>query len=452
MFVKNITETTQKIRIDWVETEIGAWEVFQTTESKAEELVRNYPSIIGYADAEDISWSGDLSELDDVEITNPTDWQIMTFDETSDKWENSKIRKPSIQDKTILLMGDSYGDSNSIANPRVPLVISKLWLTKYYAISKGGHCFTGKDWAPSGTTWATLRWITDLQNFVANKTEEELADIDVCCIVWGFNDIYSTYTNIQTYMEAFFTYAKTVLPNAEFMLWMAGWADQVGSFTTPNTTYSWCAARLRLHTIVARAYRECAKYGCKYMGDLYLCLHNYWADFDNSKYHPNERGAQKIANNICNCLLWWNVTVYEWEVNEVFTKSGNTPTDQTFFHATQNWGVISVYNRVNSTTYAPELVSFKTAKAITRADNVSLNGIDTDESFTFKSWLIWAKDWDGSYNFICDLAINGVDNFYRTSFMVSTSWVPQFIAPVDIASWTSCTLRIRSTSVLADLT
>jgi len=91
MFVKNITETTQKIRIDWVETEIGAWEVLQVTESKAEELVRNYPSIIGYADAWDISWSGDLSDLDDVEITNPTDWQILSFDGTSEKWKNKEV-------------------------------------------------------------------------------------------------------------------------------------------------------------------------------------------------------------------------------------------------------------------------------------------------------------------------------------------------------------------------
>ena len=88
MFVKNITETTQKIRIDWVETEIGAWEVFQTTESKAEELVRNYPSIIGYADAGDISWSGDLSELDDVEITDPQDWDVLSYDATSEKFKN----------------------------------------------------------------------------------------------------------------------------------------------------------------------------------------------------------------------------------------------------------------------------------------------------------------------------------------------------------------------------
>lgn len=95
MFVKNITETTQKIRIDWVETEIGAWEVFQTTEGKAEELVRNYPSIIGYADAWDISWSGDISDLDDVEITNPTDWQIMSFDETSEKWKNKEVEADS---------------------------------------------------------------------------------------------------------------------------------------------------------------------------------------------------------------------------------------------------------------------------------------------------------------------------------------------------------------------
>jgi len=395
--------------------------------------------------------SGEISDLDDVDIVNPQDWQILSFDETSEKWTNSKIRKPSIQDKTILFLWDSYGDPQRDPNSRPPYVIAKLGLTKYYKVCTGWHGFTGKDWAPSGTTGASLRWITDLQNFVASKTEEELADIDICCIVWGFNDIYSTYTNIQTYMEAFFTYAKTVLPNAEFMLWMCGWADQVGSFTTPNTTYSWGQARLRLCTIVARAYRECAKYGCKYMGDLYLSLHHYWVDFDNTKYHPSSVWVQKLADNICNCLLWWNVIIYNGEVAEVFTKNGETPTDQTFFYATQDWNVISSYNKVNQPNAIAETIQFITKKALTRAYNVSLNGIDTEESFIFKSWLIWNKDWSGSFNFVCDLYINGTDNFYRTWFMVSTTWIPQFIAPVDIASWTSCTLRIRSMTVLADI-
>lgn len=35
--------------------------------------------------------SGDISDLDDVEITNPTEWQIMSFDETSEKWKNKEV-------------------------------------------------------------------------------------------------------------------------------------------------------------------------------------------------------------------------------------------------------------------------------------------------------------------------------------------------------------------------
>ena len=122
MFVKNITETTQKIRIDWVETEIGAWEVFQTTESKAEELVRNYPSIIGYADAGDISWSGDISDLDDVEINNPTDWQILSFDETSEKWENKEVEADS---SNVSYRWMSVEQALDVANPLVENLINE---------------------------------------------------------------------------------------------------------------------------------------------------------------------------------------------------------------------------------------------------------------------------------------------------------------------------------------
>ena len=91
MFVKNITETTQKIRIDWVETEVEAWAVFQTTESKAEELVRNYPSIIGYATIEDVSESGALEDLSDVEITTPKNWEVLSYDATSEKFKNKGV-------------------------------------------------------------------------------------------------------------------------------------------------------------------------------------------------------------------------------------------------------------------------------------------------------------------------------------------------------------------------
>ena len=449
MFVKNITETTQKIRIDWVETEIGAWEVFQTTESKAEELVRNYPSIIGYASIEDVSESGELAELKDVDITNPQEWDVLSYD--GDKFVNKEPKGNKIQDKTILFIGDSYGDSNSIQNPRYPLVISKLGLTKVYRLTTGGHGFTGKDGATSGTTWPQLRRITDLTTFVGAHTEKELADIDIVCIVWGFNDNYSTQATIKSYMSAFFTYAKEHLPNAEFMLWFAWRADQVASLTTPNLTVSWDNMRRRLRA-VKQVYETCGVYGCKYMGDLNLTLHQYWVDFDNTKYHPSSAWAEKLATAICNCLVSWSFNVSMYEIPQVFTKTVNeTDTEVTCFYATQRDDHIQVHNTLNVPTALSTIVQGTTAKAINRWESVVFNGQDMVQKYVMKSWLYGSKSWSGSLNLVWDLFITWGTEFIRCPVLITTWGFLQFQAPCDIATDTNISLRIRGWDSLADL-
>jgi hypothetical protein len=127
MQLKNVSDETLTITEQSHTEEIASGKSFIVSDDKAREVINMYGNKVEQklkVDG-DVS-SGEISDLDDVEIVNPQDKQIMQFNGTSEKWTNSKIRKPSIQDKTILLMGDSYGDSNSIANPRVPLVISKL--------------------------------------------------------------------------------------------------------------------------------------------------------------------------------------------------------------------------------------------------------------------------------------------------------------------------------------
>ena len=154
MFVKNITETTQKIRIDWVETEIGAWEVFQTTEGKAEELVRNYPSIIGYASIEDVSESGELAGLKDVDITNPQEWDVLSYD--GDKFVNKETLEwiPCEHWNTCAPSYNQY-DVTRITNEWY--INFKAWTT---VTAKSGYAFWIYDYTTSPRTQLWSGWET----------------------------------------------------------------------------------------------------------------------------------------------------------------------------------------------------------------------------------------------------------------------------------------------------
>ena len=187
MFVKNITETTQKIRIDWVETEIGAWEVFQTTESKAEELVRNYPSIIGYADAGGISWSGEISDLDDVSITNPTDWQILSFDGTSEKWENKEM---NIEDLT------NYNEeTNRVAEHRMVL----KWNSNTNKWDKlPEDCTQDQDWLTLDFNTFDKGAKYRFNNCIVTNGHPAMLNLDGQGKVHGVLEVFESYSYNQT--------------------------------------------------------------------------------------------------------------------------------------------------------------------------------------------------------------------------------------------------------------
>ena len=61
-------------------------------------------SPIGGSDVED------LTDLDDVVITSPVDYQVLCYDATSGKWKNQGVSgaQASIDGSTLVLSGNSY--------------------------------------------------------------------------------------------------------------------------------------------------------------------------------------------------------------------------------------------------------------------------------------------------------------------------------------------------------
>ena len=355
-------------------------------------------------------------------------------------------------ERTALFIGDSYGASTSIANPWYEIVTSRISYKKTYRLTTGGHGFTGKDGAPSGTTGATLRWITDLTSFVNSHTATELVEITEVYIIGGFNDIYSTYENILSYMEAFFIYAKANLPNACFYVGMSGWADAVVYFTTPNTSYSGITARLRLSTIVARAYRECSRYGAIYMGDLFLTLHNYGVDFDSSKYHPSAAGAEKLAEAICNFILGKTINIGVIETPEVFIEKSSTEdegTEKTYFWCRQKNNLIALTTKINAPPNPLNAISFTTRSVFNKGVSTLLNLTNSDKYILLKSGLYAGKDGDGSMLLYGDIATEG-NNYEPCYLFINGSNILNIIPTVTIPNNTLCNVRIRANTYMAE--
>lgn len=364
--------------------------------------------------------------------------------------------EPPVSSKTVLFLGDSYGSTTDIANPWTPLVFNTLTFKKRYSTCLGGHGFTGKDGATKGTTGETLRWLTDLTTFVGNHTEAELAEIDDVYIIGGFNDIYSTYETIKNYMSEFFTYAHANLPNARFHLGMSGWVSNRGSLSTPNVTTSGAQFRQYLGK-VARAYSECGEYGCSYMGDLFLSLHNYPNDFDNTGYHPSASGARKLANSIISYILGNYFTITTDDIEElveiVDENDTENPTEKIAFYASQSKNIINVATRLSDTNATLATVTTKKAwsrfiRRIFDTDYTNFN-----KSIQMKSGLVSSKVNEGSSAFLFPVDVSYIadgtkvnvpawGNFGATGYL-------SLIPTCDIPISTDISIRIRPFSVSA---
>ena len=344
MFVKNITETTQKIRIDWVETEIGAWEVFQTTEGKAEELVRNYPSIIGYADAEDISWSGDISDLDDVEITNPTDWNVLSYNATSEKWENKDIQK-----KKVILIQDSYGTNNGFWWVTIPTttgaelttLLWRFWIPLWYKARNGA-------WFHNGN------YLLNLQDVAEVIDDQEKPTITDIYVLGGWNDEIWRYEQtkawVETAMREFLTYAKTTFKNAKVHLAFISYGLNQSSLD-PRGWRTWLSETLEI-------YRDSVKLWYYYEWRLEPVLHNQTM-MVNDRCHPNAEGVKYIAHRLADLIVTGDTHIHHRVVTEL---KNALSVFQSIPWVTTNlpntWAALNLVEQVDDGIYQLDLISW----------------------------------------------------------------------------------------------
>lgn len=229
-------------------------------------------------------------------------------------------------ERNVLLIGDSYSIGTDTAGNTVPswstLLQSYMTFNYCKVIHQGGSGFTGKDGASSGAS-ENLRWINMLKDYVAETDAATLNSINAVYLVGGFNDHYAaTAPSIRNYMQEFFTYARSVMPNAKYYLGMVGWAG-IGTCTTPQGTFDCGEVRYKLRTVVLPAYNSCGLFGCSYIGNLFACLHDYGNAFSTDHYHPSASGQMFIARSLASYILSSNYEISFSQISTLSTVNGN---------------------------------------------------------------------------------------------------------------------------------
>ena len=249
--------------------------------------------------------SGAIIDLQN-RVGNIENVEIPALDSRIDAADAELIRIKRFSKKNVVWIGDSYGDE---ATEHPNIINTIIGFRSFYNLSTGSTGFTGKEGSASQSV--NLEWKTILKNWVDQQTADTLASIDDVYISGGFNDVYSTSVGvIRTYISNFMSYARSVLPNAEFHLCFCGWAAGTGSVTTPTETALAADFRFRLANKVMIAYSQCEQFGMEYMGNAINALHNYDVCFNADQYHPNATGQERLARQILNYMLGGGSLVY----------------------------------------------------------------------------------------------------------------------------------------------
>lgn len=395
MFVKNITETTQKIRIDWVETEIGAWEVFQTTESKAEELVRNYPSIIGYADAGDISWSGDISELDDVEITNPTDWQILSFDETSEKWKNKEVEADSSNVSYRWMSVEQALDEEY--KPVENLVTDNTKIIDWFRFKDGGVCRINSTSIPEFQSfyipveeWKTYYTAATMNNLWIGYLDENEQAVDSLMvsgssitIPTGQNIKYLSYPQRQAYKPVTLITEKPAEFVGELDIYRmtSAWEEKM-QFPTTNNVGNYYATATNYTTQSTQYWYADYTYNLK---DSVISIW-LWVYVLGVNASDKTVVALSLEQNKTYLFDITNNTFVAW--NDLVTVPEEWQTDVTH-HKTPSWlhGAVRVDDENNYILRAEWLSDFIIPKSVikTRVESQS----KVFEDYTTASGMVW---------------------------------------------------------------
>lgn len=193
--------------------------------------------------------------------------------------------------RKFLFCGDSYGDEEG---EWPSLLISNLNLTgRAYNLCVGGAGFVS-----SGSPYL---FIEQIQNFVSAHPDElgSITDIVVC---GGLNDSFSydisTYAAVQSAMDNFNTYVKSVMPYAKISLGYIG----NGNDTRQGTLIS---GRIYECRQVCRYiyYNQASKLGWNILHNVEYLLTGSPANIGADGVHPTVFGSYELALGIGQALI-----------------------------------------------------------------------------------------------------------------------------------------------------
>ena len=191
--------------------------------------------------------------------------------------------------RRCIFISDSYGDRE---NSWIDYAIQFMGLStgNWYKNSLSGAGFK-----PSYNAYF-INLLKNIENSVTEK--DTISDI---IVGGGFNDCKTAVSEIQTAINEFCTYCKTVYPNAKVWIGAFGWSFNYEFLNDlRNGRY-------------IQAYKSCGLYGANYLSGSDFIMHStsnfepeskgeYSLYLDFQYVHPNDRGAQLIATCVMNNL------------------------------------------------------------------------------------------------------------------------------------------------------
>ena len=255
--------------------------------------------------------------FDNLNVQNEIDNKLneMSLDGTLDKIINQDIfselnneinsintKLEAKQDNSSIFIGDSYATGTTTNEEGTTLQIES-WCEKlkrkmslsdneFFKFAENGAGFYAN--GVEGHNFIEL-----LQNNINQISDKSLIkNIFVC---GGFNDRNTSYTNIETFINNFVTYAKQQFPNAKIYVGM------IGACSILNTTGA--GYRQNLYLNAYRAYKNCISYGAIYLNGVEYALKNY-IGLSYDGYHPNTNGYETIANFIYQAYINGSVSYY----------------------------------------------------------------------------------------------------------------------------------------------
>lgn len=224
------------------------------------------------------------------------------FSELNNEINSINAKLKAKQDNSSIFIGDSYATGTTTNEEGTTLHIES-WCEKlkrkmslsdneFFKFAENGAGFYAN--GVEGHNFLEL-----LKNNINQIPDKSLIkNIFVC---GGFNDRYTSYTNIEKFINNFVTYAKQQFPNAKIYVGM------IGACSILNTTGT--GYRRNLYLNAYRAYKNCISYGAIYLNGVEYALKNYsLLSYDG--YHPNTNGYETIANFIYQAYINGSVSYY----------------------------------------------------------------------------------------------------------------------------------------------